>query len=127
MAETPSEQIMNWDLTSYFPEFNGPDMAQFKEALQKGLRGLEIDRHGLGADGKENVDVRTLTEENKTTVIDDLKSQISRATPDRIFQVKTALHLGVSIDEVYQITGIDPWFLHNIKDIINIDTVFKFI
>ena len=93
----------------------------FKEALQKGLRGLEIDRHGLGADGKENVDVRTLTEENKTTVIDDLKSQISRATPDRIFQVKTALHLGVSIDEVYQITGIDPWFLHNIKDIINIE------
>ncbi len=40
MAETPTEQTMNWDLTSYFPEFNGPDMAQFKEALRKDIAAL---------------------------------------------------------------------------------------
>ena len=93
----------------------------FKEALQKGLRGLEIDRHGLGADGKDTIDVRILTAEQKADVIDELKSQMSRGTAERIFQIKTALHLGVSIDETYRITGIDPWFLHNMKDIIDIE------
>ena len=40
MAENPSDQVMNWDLTSYFPEFNGPEMVQFKTALRKDIGAL---------------------------------------------------------------------------------------
>ena len=83
----------------------------FKEAVQKGLRGLEIDRHGLGADGKDAVD----------GVLDDLRAQMTRPTAERIFQIKTALQLGMPIEEIYALTGVDPWFLHNLRDIVELE------
>ena len=79
----------------------------FKEALQKGLRGLEIGRAGLAADGKEAIDPTVLIQRLKTP------------NPERIFYVKYALETGMSIDEVFDLTGIDPWFLQNIVEIID--------
>ena len=101
----------------------------FKEAVQKGLRGLEIDRHGLGADGKDAVDAGALAAERadgKTDgqadgVLDDLREQMTRPTAERIFQIKTALQLGMPIDEIYALTGVDPWFLHNLRDIVELE------
>ena len=93
----------------------------FKEAVQKGLRGLEIDRHGLGGDGKETVDAGSLTTEQAEGVLNDLREQMPRPTAERIFQIKTALQLGMPIKEIYALTGVDPWFLHNLQDIVEIE------
>ncbi len=81
----------------------------FKEALQKGLRGLEIGRAGLGSDGKDAIRA------------DQLRWRLKTPNPERIFYVKFALETGMSRDEVYQLTGIDPWFLKNIEEIIEME------
>ena len=41
--------------------------------------------------------------------------------PENIFYLRYALQLGVTIDELFQVTKIDPWFLHNIKQIVNVE------
>src|SRR6202045_1962017 len=79
----------------------------FKEALQKALRSLEIKRFGLGADGKDrDVDLETLR----------LKLAIPNA--ERIFYIGQAFQKGASIDEAYDMTKIDRWFLHNVRQIV---------
>ncbi len=78
----------------------------FKEALQKGLRGLEI-----GASGFSRED------------LDDARIQEKLLTPDpdRIFYVKRALDLGWSEAKVHKMTGIDPWFLDQIGQIVDLE------
>ncbi|MFC1808293.1 carbamoyl-phosphate synthase large subunit [Candidatus Omnitrophota bacterium] len=82
----------------------------FKEALQKGLRGLEIGHIGL--DNKYNYQD-----------ISDEKMHIRLKEPNasRIFYIKYALQKGMSLDELYKITYIDPWFLSNMKDIVDLE------
>ena len=79
----------------------------FKEALQKALRSLEIKRFGLLGDGADkDVDVETL--------------RLKLATPnaERIFFIAQAFQKGTSIDEVYELTKIDKWFLRNVRQIV---------
>ena len=83
----------------------------FKEALQKGLRGLETGRYGLGADGKSR------TKDGRGTSREELWRKLKMPSAERIFYVKTALREGWSIDEVYDVTKIDPWFLANIVEL----------
>ncbi len=114
----------------------------FKEALQKGIRGLEIGRAGLGGDGKHNYD--PTADDARTELLWHLRNP----NPDRIFWVRAALRGRVpgakgkmevygaeaidgmeekqsgksknalmSVEEVYQNTHIDPWFLENIREI----------
>src|SRR5205807_132618 len=79
----------------------------FKEALQKALRSLEIKRFGLIGDGADkDVDLETL----------QLKLAIPNA--ERIFYIGQAFAKGASIDEVYDLTKIDKWFLRNIEQIV---------
>ena len=82
----------------------------FKEALQKGLRSLEIGRAGLGADGKD-FDLAALDR-------DLLAQRLKVPNSQRIFYIKTALEANMSVDEIYALTKIDPWFLHNIREIV---------
>jgi carbamoyl-phosphate synthase large subunit len=79
----------------------------FKEALQKALRSLEIKRFGLCGDGADkHVDPETLR----------LKLAIPNA--ERIFYMAQAFRDGMSIDEVFELTKIDRWFLHNVAEIV---------
>ena len=91
----------------------------FKEALQKGLRSLEIGRSGLGADGKD------IPDQPDDTVKKLSSSQIEQklATPNsqRIFYLRYALLNGMSIPFIYKLTGIDPWFLYQIKQIVDLE------
>jgi carbamoyl-phosphate synthase large subunit len=79
----------------------------FKEALQKALRSLEIKRFGLLGDGADkDVDLETLR----------LKLAIPNAA--RIFYIAQSFQKGASIDEVYDLTKIDRWFLRNIAEVV---------
>ncbi len=78
----------------------------FKEALQKGLRGLET-----GISGFARAD------------LDDgrIKEKLLNPDPDRIFYVKRALDLGWSHPEIHRMTGIDPWFLDQMQQIVDLE------
>jgi len=79
----------------------------FKEALQKGIRSLEIERYGFGADSKELQDVSGA----------DLRRNLRTPGPDRLFYLHYALKEGMSTDEIFELTKIDPWFLANLKEL----------
>lgn len=79
----------------------------FKEALQKALRSLEIKRFGLLGDGADkDVDLETLR----------LKLAIPNA--GRIFYIAQAFQKGASVDEIYDLTRIDRWFLRNVAQVV---------
>ncbi|MFH0838687.1 MAG: carbamoyl-phosphate synthase large subunit [Candidatus Omnitrophota bacterium] len=83
----------------------------FKEALQKGIRSLEIGRFGLGCDGKDEAPhTRGYIEANLSTPNDK-----------RLFYIREAFRQHFSIDEIYKLTKIDRWFLSNIKEIVDFE------
>ncbi|MBW1960492.1 MAG: carbamoyl-phosphate synthase large subunit [Deltaproteobacteria bacterium] len=84
----------------------------FKEALQKGLRSLEIGRFGLGADGRDG---------EKPSTIAEVEEKLATPNSKRIFYLRHALQMGMSIENIYELTGIDPWFLHQIKQIVELE------
>ena len=83
----------------------------FEEALQKAIRSLEIGRYGLGADGKdeEMPDVKTL------------RDYLRIPTHKRVFYIRHAIKIGMSIDEIYALTKIDRWFIQKIKNIVDME------
>src|SRR3982074_1755465 len=79
----------------------------FKEALQKALRSLEIKRFGLCADGADkDVDLETL------------RLKLAIPNGERVFYLAQAFQKGASIDEVFELTKIDKWFLRNVAEIV---------
>jgi carbamoyl-phosphate synthase large subunit len=80
----------------------------FKEALQKGIRSLEISRFGLGADGKDLPDLTA----------DELRTKLRVPNSNRLFYLGQALRDGFSVAELYDLTRIDPWFLHQLKELV---------
>jgi len=86
----------------------------FKEALQKGLRGLEIGHIGL--DNKKDY---------KEIADDKLMLRLKEPNASRIFYIKYALQKGMSVEEISEITRIDPWFISNINDIVKLENEIK--
>ncbi len=97
----------------------------FKEALQKCLRSLEQGRYGLGADGKDLFDPELLTAEEHTRWKSEVVRRLRIPKADNIFYLRYAFQLGMSIEEVYAITRIDRWFLHNIREILDMENELK--
>jgi carbamoyl-phosphate synthase large subunit len=84
----------------------------FKEAFQKGLRALEIGRPGW-TEGARPQDDR-LTDET----VEVLRGALRRPTPERVFQIKRALRSGMSIEQIHELTMIDPWFIGQMQELI---------
>ncbi len=84
----------------------------FKEAFQKGLRSLEIGRHGFGADGK---DPKQLPDEQ--TVI----AKLATPNDERYFYIRYALKMGMDIDKIHQLSKIDRWFLFHFKQLVDFE------
>jgi len=81
----------------------------FKEALQKGLRGLETGLSGLDRAGEAGVDPERMEE------------MLRRPHPHRLFYVKRALKDGMPAETVAQLTRIDPWFINNMLEIVKLE------
>jgi len=95
----------------------------FKEALQKGLRSLEIGRHGLGADGKEKFPfpAEISNESVRSNLLEEVKKKLSTPNAERIFYLRHALLLGMKVEEIHELTKIDPWFLSHIQEITDLE------
>ena len=78
----------------------------FKESLLKGLRSLEIGSYGF---------------EPLSVSREELISSLKTPRPDRLWYIAQALREGFTVDEIYNLSMIDPWFINNIKDIINLE------
>ena len=81
----------------------------FKEAFQKGLRGLEISASGFFLKG--------VTDSGLTGAA--LDAEMARPSPDRLFHVRAAFDQGRSIENIYAITAIDRWFLDQLQQIVD--------
>tara|TARA_Y100001960_G_scaffold30969_2_gene26966 strand:- start:2090 stop:4864 length:2775 start_codon:yes stop_codon:yes gene_type:complete len=79
----------------------------FKEAMQKALRSLETGRSGLGADGKGNSKLNA----------EELQAKIAVPNAERIFYLRDAFKNGMTVDGLFGMTGIDPWFLRQLQQI----------
>ena len=90
----------------------------FKEAFQKGLRALEVGRAGW-VTGATLADDR-LTSDSPA----DLRVALHTPTPERIFQIKRALQAGLTVDTIARASGIDPWFLSQMEELIDAERWF---
>jgi carbamoyl-phosphate synthase large subunit len=86
----------------------------FKEALQKAIRSLEIDRYSL-----DNRHINTKLSPQQ------LKEKLRTNCWDKVWYVAEAIRRKISIEEIYSLSKIDPWFLNNIKDIIRLEEKIK--
>src|SRR5512139_2374153 len=95
----------------------------FKEALQKGLRSLEIGRYGLGSDGKDHSSpLREVRDDSlRQHLLEEIRKTLSTPTPERIFAIRDGLLMGMQVEEIHDLTKIDPWFLFNIREITDLE------
>jgi len=80
-----------------------------EEALQKAVRMLDIGKLGLVCNA----------EEDEPEPLEEIKDVLANPTDLRLFKIIKALKQGVSIDEIYELSGVDPFFLHKIKNVID--------
>jgi len=90
----------------------------FKEAFQKSLRALENGRSGWEI-GKRLIDDR-LTDES----VETLRGALRQPTPERIYQLKRGFLMGMTVDELFELTAIDPWFLSQMEELIEAEREF---
>jgi carbamoyl-phosphate synthase large subunit len=93
----------------------------FKESLQKCLRSLEIGRSGLGGDGKPWRVGTEVYEDRGILPRDLISSKLSVPNAERVFFIRHALRAGFSIEEIFNLTKIDRWFLTQIKEIVDLE------
>ena len=93
----------------------------FKEALQKGIRSLEEDRYGFGADGKERYKVETMSEEERDVAREETRTRLFKRTSTSLYDIYDALKLGMPIEQIAQIAGYDPWFLDQMQQIVELE------
>jgi len=91
----------------------------FKESLQKCLRSMEIGRAGLGGDGKHWRVGEQIHGDRDIFPRDLIIQKLTTPNAERIFYLRHALRAGLSIDEIFDLTKIDRWFLVQIQQIVD--------
>lgn len=95
----------------------------FKEAIQKAIRGLEVGRSGYGLD-KTALDIsfekliNENTDESLKKAKDIIRAKLGTPNCDRLYVIRFAFNVGMTIDEIFEISKIDPWFLNQLKEIV---------
>jgi carbamoyl-phosphate synthase large subunit len=91
----------------------------FKESLQKALRGLEVGRFGLGCDDKDRWGT------SSQPSLEEIKTKLAIPNPERVWSIRYAMLAGLSVDNIHALTGIDPWFLANIADLVRLEDTLR--
>ncbi|MGB7441964.1 MAG: carbamoyl-phosphate synthase large subunit [Coleofasciculaceae cyanobacterium] len=86
----------------------------FQESFQKALRSLETGRYGWGCDLRE-----------KLPSLEQVRSGLRTPNPERIFTVRHAMQLGMTVEEIHELTSIDPWFLDKFEDLLETEKLLK--
>jgi carbamoyl-phosphate synthase large subunit len=93
----------------------------FKESLQKCLRSLEIGRSGLGGDGKPWRIGTEVYGDRDVLPREIISRKLSVPNAERVFFIRHALRAKFTLDEIFNLTKIDPWFLSQIKEIVDFE------
>ncbi len=91
----------------------------FKESLQKALRGLEIGHFGLGGGNKD------LWGTAKQPSKDVIQSKLSVPNEERIFYIRYAFKLGLTTEQIHELSDIDPWFLNHIRQLVDFEEAIR--
>lgn len=86
----------------------------FQESFQKALRSLETGRYGFGCDKQETL-----------PSLSQVRSSLRTPNPDRVYSIYHAMRLGMTAEEVHELTAIDIWFLDKLEDLIDTEKVLK--
>ncbi len=86
----------------------------FQESFQKALRSLEVGRFGFGGDREE-----TLPD------LEKIKYSLRVPNPDRIFSIRDGFLSGLSVQAIFELTNIDPWFLQKMREITDVELSLK--
>src|SRR4030042_1817988 len=117
-------KIPRWDLQKFknADRHIGPQMRSvgevmsigrcFEEALQKAVRMLDTGKLGLVCN----------EDETEPEAEEKIKDELANPTDERLFKIVKALKMGISVEEIYRLSGIDPFFLHKIQNIIDMET-----
>ena len=120
-------KIPRWDLRKFrnVDPHIGPQMKSvgevmgigrnFEETLQKAVRMLDIGKIGVVGN----------PEDEEPEPIESLLDNLSNPTDERLYKVVKAIKAGIPISEIYRLSGIDPWFLHKIRNIVEIEKKLK--
>ena len=87
----------------------------FQESLQKALRGLEVGKNGLDP----MIDIED------ADAMKRIRHELKEPGADRIWYIADAFRAGLSVDEIYELTNVDPWFLVQIQDLLNFEAQVK--
>ncbi len=87
----------------------------FKESFQKALRGLEVGSFGFGCDGKD------LWGTDEQPSLDEVQAKLSTPNDQRVWYLRYAIKYGMTIEEIFELTGIDPWFLDNLFQLVEME------
>ena len=86
----------------------------FQESFQKALRSLETGRFGFGCDRAETL-----------PSLSQIRANLRTPNPERIFTVHQAIHLGMTVEEIYELTAIDIWFLDKMQELVETEKFLK--
>ncbi|MBL9163956.1 MAG: carbamoyl-phosphate synthase large subunit [Planctomycetaceae bacterium] len=91
----------------------------FKESFQKAMRGLEVGSFGFGCDGSDLWGTDEQPDEA------EIRAKLARPCPQRVWHIRYAFKMGMTVKQIYELSGIDPWFLDNLLEIVETEELLR--